>query len=138
MPNILINDYKANGNKSWCFVTNRAMETLTVIGMTLESYDQTYYEIVNFKAIKKTRTAIRYYLYGENISNSTFHRILLDEDYDSEDGWNGDSFGIMKMESIDCIPKLSYVPIDESIISADLNTDFFHCSLFTFSRTGGV
>lgn len=114
------------------------METLRIIGLTLETYDQTYSDVIKFEIVKNTRTATRYYLYAKNVDDGTLCRILLDEDYNSEDGWAEDCFGIMKKEPIVSVPKLSYVPINESIIEINFEGTFFECSLFTFSLNGGV
>lgn len=111
------------------------MESLRILGLISEIYNQNFLTIENCSVIKKTKNATRYYIYAENIDNGALYQLLLDEDHDSE---IGNSFAIVKRTIINTIPKLSHIPKVNTVIRININNNFFHCDLFTFSVNGGV
>ena len=115
------------------------MDTLRIIGMTSEQYDQVYLEGHNCRFERKERPATRYFLYAEDVNTGNHCRILLDEDYSNEcySGWTTASFGILEKEAVDTIPELSYVPIVETTLEIDCTAKNFKCDLFYYSHTGG-
>jgi len=115
------------------------MDSLRILGLTSEQYDQIYLEGCNLKFDTKTRSATRYYIYGEYPESGGFCKILLDENYENEcySGWTTATYGVMEKELVTTVPKLSHVPLVETFLEINFDLEEFECDLFNYSHSGG-
>lgn len=113
------------------------MESLRVVGLTSEEYEQLYVKGRSENFQKALRSATRYFIYAEDIKTGNLCKILLDEIHHKYDlHWGNFSYGIMKKIPIMNIPELSYVPLVETILNIDFDDDAIKNNLFEFSNDG--
>lgn len=105
------------------------MDSLHILGFTAEQY-QTCLGGRNRNLAKKSFYVLftRYFLYAEDTKNGDYCRILLDENYEKQ--CSDDTLGIMVKQHVDTIPKLSHVPLVDTVLEIDFTTKNFECDLF--------
>lgn len=118
------------------------MDTFNVLGLNTEDYEQEYLVGGNCDFKVKLRPGIRFYIYIEHVDTEKKFSVMLDTDYSKEcgSGWTTASYGIMKIQEILEVPKLRYIPLDETVrhltILPHKKYKNYECELFYFSKDG--